>query len=62
MNYYRLVSNHGRGDIYYCSARNIGDAREKCGLEPKRESGAEGCRISAREYDEARRTNGVHII
>ncbi len=62
MYYYRLISNNGRGDTYYCSAQNIRHAREKCGLEPKCESKAIGCRISAREYDAAKRGYGIHII
>lgn len=59
--YYRLTSNNGFGDIYYCQAENIERAAEKCGLWPRSESGAIGCRISKKEYRAARNGYGVHI-
>jgi len=60
MYYYRLVSNNGRGDTYYCFARNIDHARDICGLNPKSESRATGCRISAKEYDAVKPGYGIH--
>ncbi len=59
--YYRLTSNNGHGDTYYCAARNMNDARDVCGLNPKCESKVIGCRISMKEYDAAKQGYGVHI-
>ena len=59
--YYRLVSNNGYGDAYYCMARDITEAREICGLEPKLESKAIGHRVSRKEYDQAKPGYAVHI-
>lgn len=59
--YYKLTSNNGHGDTYYCLAHNIKHAREICGLEPKCESRAIGGRISQHEYHAAKPGYGVHI-
>jgi hypothetical protein len=61
MYFYKLISNYGHGDTYYCKAWNIDHARSICGLNPKYQFNAIGGRISSKKYFQAKSIHGVHI-